>query len=709
MAETTLDDLLATLYAETSGQQALSYVRMIWEQDRWSNFGSYARTARNIEDTFKQIGLADVQRIETPADGRHRVGDWVMPMAWECADGHLRITSPDVSEPVLVRRFDTPNCVGMWSGPTPSDGFEGELIFLDKGTPDEIESHPADFNNRWVVTPGQAREVKMAVTRAGGIGVITCWSRNPDRTDVVPWVNGWSDRPGGWMFTATDTPLPCFSISRQMHRRLKDLRDRHGSVRVCGRVDAHHHSGHLDYVTARIVGRDEPEKEVLVLGHLYEQGANDNASGCATIIEMARTFHRLIESGRLPRPRRSIRFLLMAECYGSLAYAQDHRDRIANTIVASCIDTGAGRPEYSRASYQINLAPLCSLSFYEPVHIRTVSAYLSKHRPLRHLKVTPFGMGTDQEYNDPVLGVPTHWQYIGSETDLWHHSGDDLRTVYDDAYVDLVCGEGATLYSIANADDTDATLFARWTAAYVKTQVLERMAGTRAAGVEQIGGATDNRVPLAGTMTPSALEVWREIGAAAILSVQKLTGNIGPAEQLARQYEEFLTAEAELVATIAPASPAPASAASSESAAADESAGRSTSDTARPGRTGAKTGPATSGAAGSPDAIASRDQSHAAASRHEAVRLIPARNEAIFGTVALDAIPVEQWAEGGVTRSPRWGGPLTLSLWWADGNRTIAEIEHHVAAEVPLGDVDLVRWFHFLSKHDYVELYQAGR
>jgi hypothetical protein len=633
MAEIAFDDLLAALYAEASGPQALTFVRMLWEQDRWSNFSSYAQTARNVERSFREIGLADVQRVETPADGRYRVGDWVMPLAWDCPDGQLKITSPVVTDPVLVRRFDQPNCVGMWSGSTPPGGRDAEVVFLEKGEPEEVNARAGQIRGRWVVTPERARPIKMSVVDAGGIGIITSWSRNKTATDVIQWVNGWSDRPGGWMYTAADTPLPCFAISRKMHARLRELAAAHGAIRVCGTIRANYYPGHLDYITGRIVGRGQPEKEVLVLGHLYEQGANDNASGCATIMEMARALTALIGAGRIPPPRRSIRFLLMAECYGSLAYAQDNRERMADTLVCSCIDTGAGSPDSASASYHVNLAPLCSRSFYEAVHIRTVTAYLAKHRPLRSLKVDAFGMGTDQEYNDPLLGVPTHWQHIGTETDLWHHSGDSLRTLDERSYVDLVCGEGATLYRIAAADEADASQFDRWTAVHVKKEVLDLLAG-----------GTTGRV----------LNVWREVGAAAILSVHRLTDNSGPAEQLARQYEEFIEAECQMADCL--------------------SGGEATSVQVRGDR---------------------------------AAQQVPVRNPAIFGTLALDSIPVDQWAEGGVTTSPRWGGPRTLAFWWADGERTIAEIQERVAVETPLEGVDLVQWFRFLAKHGYVELREA--
>jgi len=265
MAEIKFEDLLTALYGEASGPQAFSYVRMLWEQDRWSNFSNYAQTARNLERTFQEIGLSDVQRVETPADGRHRVGDWVMPLAWDCNDGHLRISSPHVPNPVLVRRFDQPNCVGMWSAPTPKDGYEAEVVFLEKGDPQEVQTRAGEVKGRWVMTPRRARDIKNAVLDAAGLGVITSWTRNKTATDIVGWINGWSDKPGGWMYTAADTPLPCFAISRDMHARLRELKHKHGVVRLRGMIDATYYAGHLDYITARIVGREQPEKEVIVL------------------------------------------------------------------------------------------------------------------------------------------------------------------------------------------------------------------------------------------------------------------------------------------------------------------------------------------------------------------------------------------------------------------------------------------------------------
>ena len=89
-------------------------------------------------------------------------------------------------------------------------------------------------------------------------------------------------------------------------------------MKVRANVDSRYYAGVYPYVTGVIRGTDGPNaEEVLSLGHLYEQGAHDNATGVASIIGAAETLNRLIKAGRLPRPKRTIRVLGMGECYGT--------------------------------------------------------------------------------------------------------------------------------------------------------------------------------------------------------------------------------------------------------------------------------------------------------------------------------------------------------------------------------------------------------
>src|SRR5436189_6438978 len=105
-------------------------------------------------------------------------------------------------------------------------------------------------------------------------------------------------------------------------------------------VDSRYYSGIYPYVTGVIAGTS-PEEEVLTLGHTSEQGAHDNATGVAAMVESLATLNRLISAGKFSRPRRSIRILAMGELYGSMHYLATHPDRSRNTLAALCHDTPA--------------------------------------------------------------------------------------------------------------------------------------------------------------------------------------------------------------------------------------------------------------------------------------------------------------------------------------------------------------------------------
>ena len=67
--------------------------------------------------------------------------------------------------------------------------------------------------------------------------------------------------------------------------------------------------GELPVLNGVIEGASKPNEEVLFIAHICHPspGANDNASGSALILEVARTWCRLIAEGKLPRPARTIR------------------------------------------------------------------------------------------------------------------------------------------------------------------------------------------------------------------------------------------------------------------------------------------------------------------------------------------------------------------------------------------------------------------
>jgi hypothetical protein len=129
-------------------------------------------------------------------------------------------------------------------------------------------------------------------------------------------------------------------------------------AKVRADLDSRYYSGVYPYVTGVIRGTEGPDgEEVLSLGDLFEQDAYDNATGVAAIISAAEALNSLIEAGKLPRPRRTIRVLGMGECYGTMYYLQQNRDRVKRTVAAMCIDSPAGLQNLAGTEYTWILNP----------------------------------------------------------------------------------------------------------------------------------------------------------------------------------------------------------------------------------------------------------------------------------------------------------------------------------------------------------------
>jgi hypothetical protein len=124
-----------------------------------------------------------------------------------------------------------------------------------------------------------------------------------------------------------DKTVGGFQISANQYTQLRELMGR-GPVRVHGRIDATLGPGQLTVVHAWIRGSKDPEAEVLISGHLDHPkwSANDNASGSAAMLEMVRTLHTLISSGKLAAPAWTIHFVWVPEYFGTVAYLTKHTE-----------------------------------------------------------------------------------------------------------------------------------------------------------------------------------------------------------------------------------------------------------------------------------------------------------------------------------------------------------------------------------------------
>jgi len=666
-----LEELLVNLRMEVSGHIAMEYAREIYSRDRWSTFPKYYETCEFCEKTLQEIGASDVEFVELPADGKTKFGDWVMPIAWDVRDAILEITEPVLSQKdetvellqtgtqILANRRDVPNVIAMWSAPTPPEGVEGEVLVLNQGTREECEG--LDLKGKMVLTPGDPREIKGVVAERGGLGIISDYIRNPDLLDATHWVNGWGDKPGTWMMTAQDSKMFAFSLSPRKGRFLRGLIKKCGKVKVRARVESRFYEGALPYVTGVIHGAEKGGEEVLILGHLYEQGANDNASGASIILENCRAISKLIDLGVLPRPKRTIRFLLMAECYGSLAYAEKNREKMAKTLAAVNVDTGVGRYELVGSSMDIVLTPQCCPSFVNALMTSIVKTYFSKFAPWKKWSTSRYYMATDNFYCDPLIGVPTLWTHVGMGEDYWHNSADSMDKLDPRSFRDLATVDAAFVYFLANAGYKESLWLAEETAILGAKNIMDCSENLLNKALTAKDGAQLRRYLDDGL---TRIKHFTNIEKKALRSIEKLvTSNereklLAHLDKLEQHLDRISQMELErfeeTIKTYADA-------------------------------VGIQ--------------LAEKGEKEKNMWERRAETIVPKRR--LIGTIALDDVPYEEWEV--VKKSPRWWGVETAALWWADGRRNLLEIRDLLQQEFDEIKIDLIQYFRFLRKINRIE------
>ncbi len=630
----TLDHIVGELRSEVRPGDAMDRMRRVYSTDRWFTFPKFHDTTKYVAAQMKLAGLQNVEILGAPADGKTQAGFWTMPLAWDVTKATLEIVEPHVpaDQRMLADYLKTPASLGMWSGPTPPGGITAELIEVKTKKPNEVAS--MNLKGK-IVLAGDTRSIKTAMAKAGAVGAINTFTENPSLRDGHQWINAWGDN--GWGFTKNNVPLLSFSISPRKADLIRTLLKK-GPVKLRAVVDSRYYEGIYPYSTGVIPGLD-PREEVLILGHAAEQGAHDNATGVAAMLEAMASLNRLILAGKLKRPRRSIRLLVMGELYGSMDYVAKNPDRIRNTVAAMCLDAPAAAYEIAGTEYSFYMNPHVAASWVDALILRVAETYFPLvKRPWRE---KPFTAGTDTFLSDPMIGVPTTWAYSGSGVETHHNSEDTPSRVDERSLRDISIVTASFLYYAAMASDIDA----QWLGELTLTRAYDKISAATSNSLETVLNAhTEGEISSA---LRDAIEKIHYVAARqkqAIGSIARVAP--GGANILSSLTSRAASFENEQVQRV-------------EAAAGRRAEQRET--------------------------------------RSEASRLVITRKR--FGSLPLDDLPEEK-REG--YPSGAWSERLMTALFWCDGRRSLAEVIRLTRLELGPDTFDYEGYFRFLARHGYV-------
>ncbi len=662
-----LQKIVQEISAQVSPSEAFDFTAQLHSIDRWGDFSRYEQSARFLQKKMTELGLQNVEFLSAPADGVSQFGWWTMPLAWDVKKATLELVEP--TPPAMMRILCDYNeesaSLIQWSGPTPAGGVTADVMELNSTRSEDIKGLDVKGKMILVEVPAGLSErgaLKAALYRMGAAGIISDYTENRDVRDGHYWVNAWGDH--GWGFTKTSSPLVGFSVTPRQGEYLRGLLHRSVKVRVRAEVDTRYYSGSYSYATGVLPGSGSDE-EVLELGHGFELGAQDNSTGQAAMLEAIAAVKRAVESGKLPRPRRSIRILTMPEDYGSSHYIATHMDRMKRTVGAMHMDVAAGNFDVLGA-YSFGATPDVTRSYHDALVMRVAETYYAGRGRMPLL--APYSPTSDTYPSEPMIGVPTVAARGSSGAIPVHHnSADTLDRVDPRSLRDLSSLVGAYLYYLASAGEAEIP----WLASITLDRSYDN--ALRAAAPYFSRVLTAQNAQLLGRELHWGLGTIRynaDRDEGAVLSLlrlvapesrEKIRASLDPALKSIRRFAEGQSERLQQAADLRAAE----------------------LNAAVPVK-----------AAGPP----------ADPRRADASTFIVQRKK--FGPITLDDLPLDQ-REGfpGFAAQP---APLRL-LYWADGKRTAAEIIRLIELEQGPMDFDFVGYYRMLAKHRYVDIIPAQK
>ncbi|MGD0613047.1 MAG: M28 family peptidase [Anaerolineales bacterium] len=387
-------------------KRAFDQLRSIYTSDRWFTFPSFERTAAYVYEQMQTAGLAEVELTPGSADGHTRYGDYVIPQAWDARNAQLSVVSPVVEDPLLADYLACPCSLMMFSAPTQASGVIAPVIRLDD--PASVSQEQARGKIIFTHQRGRGALVEFAKA-AKALGVISDWfPAFPDirDTSAMEDANRWENN----LFAPVNTSnLFGFSISPRKGRFLQKLIDEaqhtSGEVKLLAQVETRLYDGVVQTLSGAILGSEPGLGEILVCGHLYEQGANDNATGCAVILELAQAIQSAVRSRKIPPPRRTIRFVMGYECQGMMVFATHHPEILNRSVAALNLDM-VGSAVMDRARVCLIHNPWSSWSAVDalmPALIREYKIYSGEEFAWEQEGYEI----NDNLVADPSLGVPS--------------------------------------------------------------------------------------------------------------------------------------------------------------------------------------------------------------------------------------------------------------------------------------------------------------
>jgi len=438
-AEMLLDrTILKALDEELSGVAAKDHVARLTQFHRVPASPGFHDAVEYVMNRAKAFGLSNV-KIETfPGDGETWFGTLHGNRGWSVDGGSLDEITP---QPRRIISYDDVRLAVADN--SESADVTADLVDVGGGARDS-DYEGKTVNGKLVLcdaTPSACHY--QAVEKRGSVGLVSYNANQPsawwrDNQDLIRW--GHLDARGRKNKFA-------IMISLREARSLQQRLARGEKIALHAVVRARNDDTQpYETLVGTIPGSDPAAGEIVFSCHLDHQkpGANDNASGCAANLEIARTLKTLIDTKRIPAPVRTIRFIWPSEMTGTIAYLTKYPDIASRMRAAIHLDMVGGDPFITKSILHVTRSPWSIASVVDDVaevfgryvidEATQASAERDMTRGIRSrggskdalwADITPYESGSDHWiYQEGGFAIPTI--YLRDHPDVYIHTTGDV-------------------------------------------------------------------------------------------------------------------------------------------------------------------------------------------------------------------------------------------------------------------------------------------
>ena len=409
-------------------------------------FSCYHASADRTLEILQEMGIPHAEKITYAANGKDSYQDKITPIGWEASVGKVRIAEANGLEKGMVVA-DYESCpFALIKGSTSTPG--GQMVRMRLVTEEAMWSG-ADVHNALVMaksTLSPRAESLSHILDMGAAGIISDFAMNADDApNGTQWNNAFTEK-GCWHTCADDRDFIAFAVTPEMGSTLRRALSR-GPVTLDVQSDGRRFESTVDLVTALVPGRRK--EEFWILAHLYEPLSNDNSSGVACAMEIAKY---IASKGT---PEYSLRLIFGMELYGFAAYAvlRGGNCNMSSQVVGA-IDCDA---MYLRDNWYINFnCASPALPFYGNTFIPMIADALNI-RPDTPRIIPRNSYATmyddDSFLGDATTGVPTVWP-IRDGKNFWHNSVQTMDYIQQEEFAKGTAVSCLFVDMVVNPDET---------------------------------------------------------------------------------------------------------------------------------------------------------------------------------------------------------------------------------------------------------------